>query len=573
MATLHFTTNADSGTGSLRATIAGASDGDVIQPDATVFDRATTVVVALASTLTVSKAVTIDGGANRIRLSGYNIARCCTASAVATFRNIDFVGGGVNPETGAQVGTPSGAGLQATASVTCERCGFYGCSGSYGGGIIGGSSATVSLDSCVVAGCRATNGGGVRIAGSAIIKNTTFAGNVATNASGIDDVLADAAATSVVVENTILHEKSASVALSAGCVAVDASTVGFVAPPPAGYDSNSWVYNAWENWNLRLNDDASSFPSPYRDAGDVGAMSPFDADGNFRGRVSDGVATCSPGAYETIQADLFLVSGAAASFANAGSWAVSRFATTGGATAPQSDQTLFVGQSGAFVDAAPSGANIVVSGGVVATFPTIDGGLTAGVGAGVSLAGTLATARLADFSALTTTGNTALGPVGFVGASATIDAASVSAIDGVVFAEVDQPATITPFGSGGWANVAAEATAVDLAPSDSTVSVTIAKNNASVAAFAQISVDDGATWSQIATTASGAVFDVPVPRGASVAVRVAVTGGWLTAYTSTAPFAPVWQVTNSTESYSVVSNCFEVGAEGSNSGFISSGSF
>jgi hypothetical protein len=40
-----------------------------------------------------------------------------------------------------------------------------------------------------------------------------------------------------------------------------------------------------------LLDDASPTPSPYRDAGDVDAMTQYDADGNFRGRETNGVAT------------------------------------------------------------------------------------------------------------------------------------------------------------------------------------------------------------------------------------------------------------------------------------------
>ena len=55
MAILYFSNNADSGTGSLRATIASAQPGDVIRPDETVFERGAMIEIALASMLTIDK--------------------------------------------------------------------------------------------------------------------------------------------------------------------------------------------------------------------------------------------------------------------------------------------------------------------------------------------------------------------------------------------------------------------------------------------------------------------------------------------------------------------------------------
>ncbi|MBR4975982.1 MAG: hypothetical protein IKY61_02925, partial [Thermoguttaceae bacterium] len=73
----------------------------------------------------------------------------------------------------------------------------------------------------------------------------------------------------------------------------------------------------------------------------------YDYQGNFRGRESEGVATCSPGAFETIQADLFWVGRDATgaevvspSFLTSNGWAASRFATVSGDVAPQSGNAV-----------------------------------------------------------------------------------------------------------------------------------------------------------------------------------------------------------------------------------------
>lgn len=62
MATITVTTNADSGTGSLRQAIADAASGDTIVFSSSVFPAGTTTDIPLASALTISKTLTIDAG-------------------------------------------------------------------------------------------------------------------------------------------------------------------------------------------------------------------------------------------------------------------------------------------------------------------------------------------------------------------------------------------------------------------------------------------------------------------------------------------------------------------------------
>ena len=62
MAVVYFTSNASTGAGSLVEAIKSASPGDVIRPDETVFERGSTIEIVLASTLTIGKTLTLDGG-------------------------------------------------------------------------------------------------------------------------------------------------------------------------------------------------------------------------------------------------------------------------------------------------------------------------------------------------------------------------------------------------------------------------------------------------------------------------------------------------------------------------------
>ena len=246
--------------------------------------------------------------------------------------------------------------LAADSNATLTRCEFYGCHGIYGGALSCSDGSTAKLNDCVVAGCAAFGTcGGVRsrgvveIYGSTIIGAAGSGGDVFVDTSGVGRVT---------LVNSIVGTYSGNVEVGPGCVVgVAPSALGFVAPPPDDLTLETWDANAWQNWNLRLLDDGSDAPSPYRDSGDVDAASKYDLDGNFRGRETNGVATRSPGAYETIQADLFWVgvdsTGAevvSPSFLTSDGWSASRFATVSGDAAPQVGQTVFVDGAVVFSD-------------------------------------------------------------------------------------------------------------------------------------------------------------------------------------------------------------------------------
>ena len=431
MAVVYFTNNASTGSGSLAAAVAAAKDGDVIRPDETVFGRGATVEIALASRLDVRKTLTIDGGACRIRLNGGSSVVCLfVREGDATFINVDVVAG-----RSASTSSFYPGGVRVDASATFKRCRIAGCeSQTTGGAMFIASGGVVNLVDCLVAGNRsASEYGGLAVVGVANVAGSTLVGNVA--ATGANDV---GGGGTVDLTNAIVGVNAINKATSSGSVVgVALSQIGFVAPPPDDLTSEDWTAELWQSWDLRLLDDASDAPSPYRDSGDVDKTTQYDLDGNFRGRETNGASTCSPGAYETLQADLFWVGRDATgaqvvspSFLASDGWAASRFAAASGDAAPQLGQTLFVGDSVAFVDAAPQGAALIVGGGASvstgASSATTATALTLGRGATYNVATTVRAVRFAEESRVVLAG----GALIFDAASSTADAANpLSCVD------------------------------------------------------------------------------------------------------------------------------------------------
>ena len=377
MAVVYFTSNASTGAGSLVEAIKNASPGDVVRPDETVFERGSTIEIVLAATLTLDKNLTLDGGPFRVRLNADGRTRCVALAENANVEMtaFDVVGGGWNSQTNADVGNAAGAGLYVPggSKIALNRCGFFACRGTYGGAIAVGTGAAATLNDCVIAGCYARgSGAGIRSVGNVSVYGSTIMGNVEVSPGTSGDILVDGSgAGRVTIVNSIVGKYRGNVEIGDGCVVgVASSQIGFVASPPDDLSVETWDANAWRNWDLRLLDDASPNPSPYRDAGDVDAASKYDYQGNFRGRESEGVATCSPGAYETIQADLFWVGRDATgaevvspSFLTSNGWAASRFATVSGYVAPQNGDVVFIDGSIAFDGNSLRLKKLVVGGG------------------------------------------------------------------------------------------------------------------------------------------------------------------------------------------------------------------
>lgn len=365
MAIVYFTNNASSGSGSLVDAVANAQPGDVVRPDESVFERGSIIEIALASSLDVDKNLTLDGGPFRVRLNGGGSVACVVATGFnVSFMSFDFIDG---------VASSNGGGLrvESGAHVVLTRCRACGCDAAqYGGGVYVGDSAMLTVNNSAIFGNRAQFGGGIYIGDSAAatLNGATVCGNVDANAGlDIDGETSTSALASV---NSILGNAFDDSETLGSIVGVTLSSVGFVAPPPDGLTFESWDANAWQNWNLHLLDDASGAPSPYRDSGDVVVMSRYDLDGNVRGREVNGASSCSPGAYETIQAEFFWVgvdsTGAAVAspaWNVADGWAASRFATVSGDAAPPTTAVVFVDGSPTFAIDSFRVGSLIVGGG------------------------------------------------------------------------------------------------------------------------------------------------------------------------------------------------------------------
>ncbi len=323
MTTHYFTSNAATGAGSLVEAIRNASSGDVVRPDETVFERGAIIEIVLASELNLDKSLTLDASPFRVRLNGGGAIRCARIAAKATVEiaAFEFV------EGVADDATSNGGGILVSdgATLALNRCVICGCEASKnGGGIYVSDGATVALADSAIFGNRANSAGGgayLALRSRFTANGSTLAGNVDAKISGVggsSDVVAAYrfADAGFVAQNSVVcavgkeygQLLNVGAAVENGCVVgVAATRLGFAAFDADSVSFENWSRNAWQNIDLRLCDDQSDALSPYRDLGSVDLMSRYDLCGAFRGRERNGFKSCSPGAYETIQADLFWI--------------------------------------------------------------------------------------------------------------------------------------------------------------------------------------------------------------------------------------------------------------------------
>jgi predicted outer membrane repeat protein len=193
-ATLTVTSSADSGAGSLRATVAAAGAGDVIQFDASLTGQ----VILLASQITVNKALTIEGpGADKITISGGKRSRILNVTAPltlsgATLKNglgdgaalfvlrtraivsrCDFVENNAPNGVGAAIYNP-GSPLDLTnCKFLRNTAGGFGI----GGAFFGGSGVAVTMTDCVFSENSAHDGGAIFADGPLTMVRCNFTGN------------------------------------------------------------------------------------------------------------------------------------------------------------------------------------------------------------------------------------------------------------------------------------------------------------------------------------------------------------------------------------------------------------
>ena len=227
MATLHITTNADSGDGSLRALLASASAGDVIEPDPTVFPVGTVCEISVATSLNFTTSVTIRGAQTRIRLVGNPAAtQGSQIRAPMTFVDVDFW------QMTKAANSSGGLLWHYAAAGACSytRCTFNGNYASQGGVFYVASGASVSCDYCEFLGnCAWTASAVVHFASTnnadSTFSNCLLIGNVAANG----------------------NQWNRSPTLSNCSTSVDNAAV----PPSESYSYSTWTNVAWRSWVLR----------------------------------------------------------------------------------------------------------------------------------------------------------------------------------------------------------------------------------------------------------------------------------------------------------------------------------
>lgn len=151
MATIYFTSNADSGDGTLRDAMTNASDGDIIAPDPTAFSGLSEVVIALSSGLPLASVSIVGSPTQRIILdrqgSGY-FFRVASGNKTLVFSYVDFANGArtTNLESPFYIGTVNGT------TVTFNNCKFYNNFGYYAGflrGVAGAMNTTLTFNNCL----------------------------------------------------------------------------------------------------------------------------------------------------------------------------------------------------------------------------------------------------------------------------------------------------------------------------------------------------------------------------------------------------------------------------------------
>ena len=158
MATIYFTSNADSGDGTLRDAMNNASNGDVIMPDPVAFANAGDITISLSSGLPLANVSIVGTPAQRIILdrqnSGY-FFRVTSSGYTMAFECVDFINGyrTTSNESPFQINSARFTG-------SFINCRFINNTGAYSGflrGVAAATGATLTFTNCVAWGNTHTN--------------------------------------------------------------------------------------------------------------------------------------------------------------------------------------------------------------------------------------------------------------------------------------------------------------------------------------------------------------------------------------------------------------------------------
>lgn len=196
MANLIVTNTNDSGSGSLRDTIAKAQAGDLIT---FAHNLANQTITLSSGQLVVNKNLIIDGAQTPgLTISGNNASRVIEMQNAINFslKNVTIANGKV---TGADEATGAGGGLRGSdgSTLNLEYCTFKNNVASWAGAVYTGFKSTNIVNNCTFDGNNGTSGKSERgagaiatkSAGSLTVKSSTFTNNKGINGGAINSLL------------------------------------------------------------------------------------------------------------------------------------------------------------------------------------------------------------------------------------------------------------------------------------------------------------------------------------------------------------------------------------------------
>jgi hypothetical protein len=220
-ATLTVTNCNNSGTGSLRQTVANAAPGDAIN-----FSLTCSTIDDPTGTILITKNLTINGpGQSVLAVSGDNVSGIfnvysgvTVAISSLTIENTSVSNGGAiynngtlnvtNSTLSDNTASANGGGIYNTGALTVTNSTFSGNTASAnGGGIYNNAAASLTVTHCTLSGNSASGyAGGIYNNGTVTISNSTLSGNNASAVDGAGGILNNG---TVTISNTNLSGNNA----------------------------------------------------------------------------------------------------------------------------------------------------------------------------------------------------------------------------------------------------------------------------------------------------------------------------------------------------------------------------
>lgn len=259
MSTIYFTSNADSGTGTLRDVIASANDGDIITYDPAVFTSGPIVIYPATALITANKNLTIDGGELGIVLDGQqaNIACLSLSSGSNVITLVNFTIKRFNRTQNGPIYLNSSSSV-----LNLHRCKIVDNQNNYFGAIYILNGTANLYDSLVTGNNSKQN-------------FSNYAGGIRLGADGYLNLTR-----STVIYNTIANVYGGTerqtitdsfVGLSPPAISGETpAEIGFVNPPPADViPFGEWTAGAWEAFDFRLKPTSAYLTGAAYQSGDL----------------------------------------------------------------------------------------------------------------------------------------------------------------------------------------------------------------------------------------------------------------------------------------------------------------